>query len=50
MRTFGVLLAILIAPVLAHTYLPGSRRQLLKKLDRAELAGRPVLFVIADFE
>ena len=50
MRTFGVLLTILIAPVFAESYAPRSRRQLLKKLDSAELAGRPVLFAVDDFD
>ena len=49
MRTFGVLLTILIAPVFAESYVPRSRKQLLKKLDQAELAGRPVLFAVGDF-
>ncbi len=47
MKCVFVLLAVLSAPVFAHA--PRSRQQLLKKLDQAELAGRPVLFAVGDF-
>ena len=50
MKSVFVLLAVFSAPVFAESYAPRSRRQLLEKLDQAELAGRPVLFVVADFD
>jgi len=49
MRSISLILAILSAPVFGEIYAPRSRQQLLEKLDQAELAGRPVLFVVADF-
>ena len=50
MRSLALALTVLVAPVSAESFAPRSRQQLLEKLDQAELAGRPVLFVVEDFD